>query len=211
MFNITFYCPFWLLQLRPSSKLMTSRDAVDKRFQRTLDVLTGKTIGELTSWAQELSIDVINIAFYCPFWLLLLRLSSELMTSRDAVDERFQHTLDVLTGITMGQLNAQVQELSIDMLHCIHNSLIDPLLLIWNRVSNSPFLPKLLFLRFFVRGKQIHHRWVENPELTYARLAAECGKSDFDADFCSRSHMVSYILNICRSLSPQLLTSRQKF
>ena len=35
---------------------------------------------------------------------------------RDAVDNRFQHTLDVLIGITMGYLILQSQELSFDML-----------------------------------------------------------------------------------------------
>ncbi len=69
-----------------------------------------------------------NTAFYCPFRFLLLRPSSELMTSRDAVDERFQRTLDVLIGIMMGQLNAQAQELLIDMLNCLYICLIDPLL-----------------------------------------------------------------------------------
>ena len=39
------------------------------------------------------------------------------LPSRDAVDDKFQHTLDVLAGISMGMLNAQAQELSTDMLN----------------------------------------------------------------------------------------------
>ena len=50
---------------------------------------------------------------------------SDLPPSREAVDDRFQHNLDVLAVITMGQSNAQAQELSIDMLNCIKACLDD--------------------------------------------------------------------------------------
>ena len=38
------------------------------------------------------------------------------LPSRDPLDDQFQRILDVLTGITMGQLNSQTQELSFNML-----------------------------------------------------------------------------------------------
>ena len=43
--------------------------------------------------------------------------SSDLLPSKDAVDDIFQHTLDVLAGIIMGHSNSRAQELSIDMLN----------------------------------------------------------------------------------------------
>ena len=69
----------------------------------------------------------IIVSFYFSY---SLRLSSDLLPSREAVDDRFQHTLDVLTVTTMGQLNAQAQELSIDMLNYPYCYLIKILLLI---------------------------------------------------------------------------------
>ena len=39
------------------------------------------------------------------------------MPSRDAVDDQFQYTLDMLAGIRMGSLNLQGRELLIDMLN----------------------------------------------------------------------------------------------
>ena len=45
--------------------------------------------------------------------------SRKFESSRDAVDDQFQHTLDVLAGKRMGLLNLQAQELSIDMLNYV--------------------------------------------------------------------------------------------
>ena len=58
------------------------------------------------------------------------RLSSDLSPSREAVDERFQRTVDVLGVMMMGQFNAQAQELPIDMLNYLYCYLIKILLLI---------------------------------------------------------------------------------
>ena len=45
--------------------------------------------------------------------------SSDLLPSKDAVNDRFQHTLDVLNDIMMENSNSQALELSIDMLNYI--------------------------------------------------------------------------------------------
>ena len=60
----------------------------------------------------------------------LLCPSSNISPSRDEVDDRLQHTLDVLGGIRMGLLNLQAQELSIYMLNYVSCYLIKILLLI---------------------------------------------------------------------------------
>ena len=80
-----------------------------------------------------------------------------------------------------------------------------------NRNDISPILGTHVFLRFFVRGKEKPPPRNGKTQLTYVGLAAECGKSDFDAVFCSRWHLVSFLHDICRFLSPQYLTPRQKF
>ena len=43
---------------------------------------------------------MINLAFHFCL-VLLLGLSSDLLPSRDVVDDRFQHTLEDLSGITL--------------------------------------------------------------------------------------------------------------
>ena len=63
-------------------------------------------------------------------FLYSLRLSSDLSPSREAVDERFQRTVDVLTVMMMGQFNAQAQELPIDMQNYLYCYLIKITLLI---------------------------------------------------------------------------------
>ena len=45
------------------------------------------------------------------------------MPSRDAVDDQFQHTLDVLASIMKGQSNLQAQELLIGMLDYVEDRL----------------------------------------------------------------------------------------
>ena len=79
-------------------------------------------------------------------WYYDLRHSSDLSPSREAVDDRFQHTLDVLTVIMMTQLNAEAQALSIDVLNGISTRKIDLLSFIWDRYSNFAFLPTRAFL-----------------------------------------------------------------
>ena len=58
-----------------------------------------------------------------PFDLYFICPLLDLLASRDAVDNRFQHTLDVLTGITVGQSNLQTQELLIDTLNFVQYGL----------------------------------------------------------------------------------------
>ena len=60
-------------------------------------------------------IDVLTVAYYY-FVSFLIFPTSFISPPSEAVDDRFQHILDVLIDMTMGQLNAQAQELSIDML-----------------------------------------------------------------------------------------------
>ena len=63
--------------------------------------------------------DMLKLAFYISMQLSLLSPLSDLSPSSDAVDDQFQHTLDVLTGIMMGQSNLQAPELLIGMLNYV--------------------------------------------------------------------------------------------
>ena len=63
--------------------------------------------------------------------------------SREAVDDQFQHTRNVLTGITVEQLNAQGQELMIDMLNSSLTCPID-LLFLLTRVFYQIFVYTLV-------------------------------------------------------------------
>ena len=62
---------------------------------------------------------MLKLAFYIFMQLSLLSPLSDLLPSSDAVDDQFQHTLDVLTGIMMGQSNLQAPELLIGMLNYV--------------------------------------------------------------------------------------------
>ena len=98
----------------------------------------------------------------------------------------------------MEQLNAQAQELSIDMLNYLYCYLIKILLLILIRDINLSILSTRVFLRLFVRGKENRHRRVENHELANACLALLCASSDFDAEKCAETLSSIYTNNIWR-------------
>ena len=50
--------------------------------------------------------------------------SSNVLPSKDAVDDQFQHIHDVLAGIRMGFLNLEAPELTIDMLNYIYHIML---------------------------------------------------------------------------------------
>ena len=97
-------------------------DAIDDRFQHTLHVLTLITMGWLN--LQELSINIFSFAYHFSIQFRLFSPSSDILPSRDAVDDRFQNTPNVLTGIMTGQVNSRAQGLLIDMLNYIEYGLI---------------------------------------------------------------------------------------
>ena len=80
--------------------------------------------GLLNLQSSELSISTINLVYEFSVWFWLLYPSSDHVPSRDAVDDQFQHTLDVLASIMKGQSNSQAQELLIGMLDYVEDRLI---------------------------------------------------------------------------------------
>ena len=99
-------------------------DAIDDRFRHTLHVLTLITMGWLNLQAQELLINMLSFAYHLFIQFQLSSPSSDILPSRDAVDDRFQNTPNVLTGIMTGQVNSRAQGLLIDMLNYIEYGLI---------------------------------------------------------------------------------------
>ena len=119
------------------------------------------------------------------------------MPSRDAGDDRFQRTLDVLSGTTMEQLTSWVKELSNDMLNSMYGSMI-------NHIAEAFFTWCYLRYALFPSNLRTHlknrHRWADECELTFARLAEACDSSDFAAQGGVRSHFVFYTNNIWRAV-----------
>ena len=132
----------------------------------------------------------------------LLSPSSDLTPSRDAVDDRFQHTLDVPSGTTMEQLTSSIKELSNDMLNSIYCSMI-------NHIAEAFFTRCSLRYAQFSSNLRTHlknhRRWAGKRELTFARLAQRCAKSDFCADGRVESDMVISTNNIWRKLTKILV------
>ena len=129
-------------------------------------------------------------------WFWLFCPSSYFSPSRDAVDDRFQHTLDVIAGIMMRQLNSWAQELSIDMLKCLYCFIIKYIAIVF---FISWILLTRIFHPFFVRSYEKPPPQNGKTILTYARLARLGAKSDFDADCSSNLHFEFY-LHFCMQL-----------
>ena len=99
---------------------MPLRDAVHNQLQHTLEVPTDITTRRVNSRGQDLSDDMLNIMNQYLLPCILMNVEP----SRDAVDDQFQHTLDVKTEITIQYLNSRGQELSNDMLNLMYQFLL---------------------------------------------------------------------------------------
>ena len=93
----------------------------------------------LTSWAQELLVDMLNLAWYFSISFFFLCPSLDLSTSKDAADDQFQRTLDVLSSTTMGWLMSWAQELLINILNPL------PHIIFWSISITLPLIRLFTF------------------------------------------------------------------
>ena len=120
------------------------------------------------------------------------------MPSRDAVDDQFQHTLDVLSGTTMEQLTSWAKELSNDMLNYIYGLILKYLAVVLRQDIISSYARFSSNLRTHFENRR---RWANKQELTFARLAEACDSSDFVAQGGVRSVSVFYTNNIWQAVT----------